>query len=140
MKKIILLVCCVLSIGTVVSAQDRWRKVGTNRWDTISATKIDSRKIRFFYEYPYMDEQRQYLVKNGFYTESLASQIQYGRSGVIVDCVTKNFGIFASTELNRNKTPVTPGVTLPDHIVKFSIVEPETNMESILIDVCKYFK
>lgn len=120
--------------------QDRWRFVGSSMWDTKTAKKIDSKRVKFFYEYIFTEEQRQYGIKAGIYTKKFASEIKYGRTGVVVNCIGQNFGIFSSVELNSQKNAMMPTFINPIEKIEMNSIEPETAMEDLMIDVCTHFK
>ncbi len=120
-------------------SQDRWRFVGNNVWDIKTATKLDARRVKFFYEYPYLEAQREFAIRSGT-SPQVAAQIKYGRSGVVVNCKTSEYGFFSVTFLNSQQIPVAPSETFPLTEVKLSPIEPETNMEDLMFDVCRYFK
>ena len=127
-------------VSTAGHTANRWRFVGDNMWDTESAVKVSADKIRFWYEYPFMEEQRASLVKSGVYSRAEASSIFYGRSGVIADCSARRYAFFSVSELNKDKNPISAGVQVKPNELNWVYVEPATNMEDILKDVCKFFR
>ena len=145
MKNLYIFILIALQSFNNAYAQDsyRWRildKQGEIKWDTQSAKKINNEKVRFFYEYPYLEEQRNYLVKNKILTRLEANSVLYGRMGVIANCKTMEYGIFHSTQLNSNRTPIAPPTSIPINEVIFEFIMPDTEIELFVEDVCRYFK
>lgn len=120
-------------------SQDRWRFFEDNKWDTRTAKKLDSRKVKFFYEYQYMEEQRQFLIRNGM-SSQLVSEIKYGQTGAILNCATFEYGIFSVSLLNNNRIPVEPPASVPLNETKLEPISPDSVMEGLFTDVCKFFK
>lgn len=129
----------------IVSAQTstRWKPLFADseyRWDSESARKIDNDTVRFWYENPFSEEQRNFFVKKKIYTQAEANTIAYGRVGVVAKCKSMQYGLFSGSELNVNKNPLQPGENLPLNKVKMTFIEPETNIEGFVIAVCKHLK
>jgi hypothetical protein len=121
----------------------RWKQLTPNsefKWDVESARKIDSSKVRFWYENPFLEEQRAYLVKWKIYSQAEANSIFYGRVGIVANCKSMEFGIFSGAELNEKKTPIGPGFNKPIIDVQMQPIEPATIVEGFVIAVCKHFK
>jgi hypothetical protein len=139
MKKVAFLITTLLCFN--LYAQDRWRNIFEDiKWDTKSAIKLDSKKVKFFYEYQFIDEQRQHGIKSGLFNQLQASEIEYGLSGVIINCSTNESGFFKIQFLNSRKIPVIPPHDTQLSQVVMSSISPESVMEYLKIDVCKYFK
>jgi len=144
MNKIFLVVLIFLT-NSIVFAQnfERWKPLTVGSefvWDSESAKKIDAESVRFWYEHPMLEEQRNYYVKNNVYSKEDAKKIMYGRVGVIAKCKSMQYAIFSGTELSANKVPLSPGGSIPLSELKFNFIGPDTIMEGFVIEVCKYLK
>ena len=139
MRNSVIILLMVMSVNSVIS-QTRWRNVQDNIWDTQSAVVMGSSKVRFFYEYPFLDEQKNFMVRERMITSSQATEIKFGRTGVVANCSTNEYGIFHVAELNATKVPITAPASFPLNEIKMQFVAPETTMEYVVNDVCKFFK
>ena len=142
MKKLLLIIGLLSQVLNVSSqTTNRWKCIEPGTcWDTQSSVKIGGTKVRFFYEYPFMEEQRRYLVQRGLYNSREAQEVAYGRSGVVVNCATYEYGIFSANELNAQRNPMGPAASTPINKVQMNYIEPDTIMETLTKDVCRSHK
>ena len=134
----------LLTAGAVsAETTTRWKPLFPSseyRWDSESARKIDADTVRFWYENPFSEEQRDYFVKSRIYTQAEANAIAYGRVGVVANCKSMKSAIFSGVELNANKNAIRPGISLPLNEVQMKFIEPDTIDEAFVIAVCKHLK
>ena len=143
MKKSFLIII-MLSASLLVNAQtnSRWTPLvvgADDLWDSQSARKLDTDTVRFWYQSPFMEEQRDYLVKSGTYTRAEVNLITHGRIGVVAKCKAKQYGFFSVTEIKENGAPISPGVNILMEDVKMRFIGPDTNIEAFVNAVCKHF-
>ena len=122
---------------------ERWKPLTIGSefvWDSQTAKRIDVETVRFWYESPTLEEQRNYYIRNKIYSKEDASKIIYGRTGVIAKCNSMEYAIFSATDLSANKVPLSPGASISLSEVKFKFIEPDTVIEGYVIAVCKYIK
>jgi hypothetical protein len=127
------------SIENIGYATERWREVSGSRWDSQSAKKLGTSKVRFYYESQIIEEQRKNLVKSGVLDESQANQISTGRYGVVVNCRKKESGFFHVSWLSDSGVPAIPPVDIAMDKIELYSIAPETNMESLARAVCRQF-
>ena len=139
MRNSIFFLLMVMFVNSV-NSQSRWRNIQHLMWDTQSAVVMGASKVRFFYEYPFLDEQRNFMVRHGMMTSLQASEIKFGRTGVVANCSTNEYGIFHAAQLNSSKVPIDSPANVPLAEVKMEFMAPETDMEAVVNDACRYFK
>ena len=145
MKNIVIFILLLFSTAGVVASETsaRWKPLFQSSeyiWDSESARKVDAETVRFWYESPFLEEQREYLVKSMIYTLAEANTIAYGRVGIVANCKSMQYAIFSAVEMKATKIPLRPGSSLPLNKVQMEFIEPDTIVEGFVIAVCKHLK
>jgi len=135
---IVVFVCNVFAQNT-----SRWRPIAGGSeivWDSVSARKIDNQTVRFWAEWLYLEEQRSEAVRARIYTQTEANSVTYQRVGIIAKCKLMEYAFFSITDLNSNKNPLRPTLQIGMNELTMNLVEPDTNMERLIISVCAHLK
>jgi hypothetical protein len=122
-------------------AKDRWRElVGEDIvWDVESAVSIGNNSIRLFIKYPLMDQQQETMRKKSLAEENVISRIKTSKTGIFVNCSSKQYAIFSITYLDEIGYPIDT-VPISKKDIEYVYIEPSTSMETLGKDVCRYFK
>lgn len=126
-------------LGQTAFSETGWKTVDDMRWDAKTAFKLDSNRVKFFYDSPFREEQKRYAIKEGFFSPEVASRIAYERWGMVVDCKTAEYGVFSFVYLKVDGSPVAPADTVDISVFGMQSIDPETKMETLMNDVCKFF-
>ncbi len=142
-KSLALMLMLFTSLLVCAQPNSRWKSLifdGDYVWDSQSARKVDEDTVRFWYQAPIVEEQRNYLLRHGVYTRAELNLLTHNRVGVIAKCKAGEYGIFNALELKENGAFIKPSVSIPLSDVKMNVIAPDTFIEAIVNDVCRYLK
>lgn len=141
MRKILSLSIFVILIwSNSLIAKDRWIILDDSRWDMESAVNIGGNSIRLFYEYPFSDNQREYFRKNKIFNERDLQNIMFERDSVVIKCSNKQYAIVGMIYYDKNQEIIDAPVSIKQSDWEFSFISPDSRMESLAKNACRYFK
>lgn len=140
--KLGLAVALLVGSGAALArSSERWIDLGGGlEWDVFTARNVKPSVYSVFYVSKTIDAAKEYLRSTGAFTNSYINRITYGRTGVYINCKSRTFGIFSSTNLDANHQIMGPTSYADSETFQWQPVEPETVMESLSISVCSHFE
>jgi hypothetical protein len=79
------------------------------------------------------------ILSRKLFSREIVDQIYTEKNGVFLNCSNKTYALFNVGFFNRNGTPVS-NLSIPNNELKFESVIPDSNMEDLLLFLCKKYK
>lgn len=122
-------------------SNERWIDLGGGlKWDTVTAKKVSPSIYSVYYISRTMGAQKEYLRSTGAFSSSYINRLTYGRTGVYINCKSRKYGIFSSSDLDANQQIMGPTAYADNEDFRWLQIEPETLMEYLSMSVCLYFE
>ena len=121
-------------------SKDRWVFLPNSdfSYDKLSITK-NNNTIKVWYQTVVDSDVKNQILSRKLMSKEIVDQIYTEKNGVILNCSNKTSAFFSVNLFNRNGTPVSQ-LSIPNNELVFDSVSPDSNMENLLLFLCKKYK
>ena len=121
-------------------SKDRWVFLPNSdfSYDKLSITK-NNNTIKVWYQTVVDSDVKNQILSRKLMSKEIVDQIYTEKNGVILNCSNKTSAFFSVNLFNRNGIPVSQ-LSIPNNELVFDSVSPDSNMENLLLFLCKKYK
>ena len=121
-------------------SKDRWVFLPNSdfSYDKLSITK-NNNTIKVWVKTVVDSDVKNQILSQKLMSKEIVDQIYTEKNGVILNCSNKTYAFFSVNLFNRNGTPVSQ-LNIPNNELVFNSVSPDSNIEDLLLFLCKKYK